>query len=461
MSPEQARGELEALGPRSDVYSVGAVLYHLLTGRMPYEAPGARIDNLAVWALVQRGPPEPVHALAPEVPAELAAICERAMAFEAADRYASMSELAQDLQSYIEGRVVRAHATGAIAELRKWVRRNRSLAAALALLILSVVVGLAWNAHREATARREQVLTSDLWLIDHLRDEAGRLWPAEPERVPDLLAWLEMAGELLGRREVHARRLEGLGEPGLPAPGSARDRLTVERRSRLLDGIDAMAASGGLLERVTERLEFARTISNRSIEGREARSRWSEARAAIADPARCPQYGGLELPPQLGLLPLGPDPQSGLWEFAHLMTGTVPERRADGALAIDSSSGLVFVLIPGGTATLGAQAEDEQAPNHDPEASDDTGPVHAVRLDPFFLSKYELTQGSGSASPAPTRATTCPPTETCRGGTRSRPSAGTTAAWCWSAWDSPSRPRRSGSTRPAEGPRRSGGPATS
>ena len=88
MPPEQARGELESVDRRADVYAVGAMLYHLLTGFAPYTTAGDRPSPYAILAMVLQGPPKPLNELAPGVPAELQAICERAMAPDLEDRYA-------------------------------------------------------------------------------------------------------------------------------------------------------------------------------------------------------------------------------------------------------------------------------------------------------------------------------------------------------------------------------------
>ncbi|NUP96888.1 MAG: protein kinase [Planctomycetaceae bacterium] len=122
---------------------------------------------------------------------------------------------------------------------------------------------------------------------------------------------------------------------------------------------------------VAKRYEFAQSIGKRSVDGAEARSLWSEAIAAIKS---SPKYGGLEIMPQMGLLPIGMDPDSQLWEFAHLQTGAPAVRGADGKLVLNEETGLVFVLIPSGTFLW-------QAPQHE------------VKLGTYFLSKYEMTQG--------------------------------------------------------------------
>ncbi len=102
----------------------------------------------------------------------------------------------------------------------------------------------------------------------------------------------------------------------------------------------------------------------------------------------------LSLQPHADLLPLGRDPESGLWEFALTSTGNAPERDPKtGALVRTEGMALVFVLLPGGIFSMGAQSEFEELPHHDAAAQADEGPVHDVELSPFMISKYEMTQG--------------------------------------------------------------------
>jgi serine/threonine protein kinase/formylglycine-generating enzyme required for sulfatase activity len=140
---------------------------------------------------------------------------------------------------------------------------------------------------------------------------------------------------------------------------------------------------------VAKRYAFAKTIGDLSVDSPEAKRLWSEAIAAIKSSAK---YDGLAIEPQMGLLPIGMDPDSQLWEFAHLQTGDPAVRGADGKLVLTEETGLVFVLIPGGTFWMGAQNK-PGAQNHDRQATKDEGPVHEVELSPYFLSKYEMTQG--------------------------------------------------------------------
>ncbi|HET9156057.1 MAG TPA: protein kinase, partial [Myxococcaceae bacterium] len=132
MSPEQARGELEAIDERSDVFALGAMLYELLTGRSPFQ--GA--DNAQVIEAVLRGPPVPIRTLCPEAPPELAAIAERALRSTRTERYPDAGAFAAELSAYMAGGRVGAYAYSPLELVRKFVRRNPALSAAIAISTL-------------------------------------------------------------------------------------------------------------------------------------------------------------------------------------------------------------------------------------------------------------------------------------------------------------------------------------
>lgn len=171
MPPEQAWGESATLDERADVYAMGSMLYHLLAE----EAPFARsVDGASAFDILMRvreGPPAPLTEVAPQTPPELVALVEKAMARESVDRYANMGELAEDLTAYLEGRVVRAHRTGALIEFRKWVGRNRGTAAALLLALLAALGGLASTSYVQAEANED--LEAQNIALGIARDEAA------------------------------------------------------------------------------------------------------------------------------------------------------------------------------------------------------------------------------------------------------------------------------------------------
>ena len=139
MPPEQAAGNLDAVDERSDIYALGTVLYHLLTGHPPYEGLTVR-EFLGRVAEFQ---PRPVRQLEPRAPAELAAICARAMARRPEDRYASARELAEEVRRYVSGGFVTAyeyHLTELAARFA--ARHRRALAAGAAALLIMAATGI-------------------------------------------------------------------------------------------------------------------------------------------------------------------------------------------------------------------------------------------------------------------------------------------------------------------------------
>jgi eukaryotic-like serine/threonine-protein kinase len=140
MSPEQAQGKGDLIGPQSDIYSVGALLYQLLSGQMPYVNEGQSMSPFALLSAVRKGPPRSILQINRRVPPALVAICEKAMAREIGDRYSSMGDMADELRAFLEGRVVRTYETGALAEARKWVVRNKGSAAILGIAFFALAV---------------------------------------------------------------------------------------------------------------------------------------------------------------------------------------------------------------------------------------------------------------------------------------------------------------------------------
>jgi WD40 repeat protein len=138
MSPEQARGDLQAIDERSDVFGLGAMLYELLTGRPPFHG----VDNAEVIEAVLSGRLIPIRELCPEAPAELAAIAARALRSAPAERYPHAGAFASELLAYQAGGRVEAYAYRPLELVRKFVKRNRGLSAALAASALILLGGV-------------------------------------------------------------------------------------------------------------------------------------------------------------------------------------------------------------------------------------------------------------------------------------------------------------------------------
>jgi eukaryotic-like serine/threonine-protein kinase len=158
MSPEQSVGDLEVLGPPSDVYSLGATLFSLLTGKPPFEG-----DNVAAMlAAVQKGEFARPRKLDPSIDRGLEAVCLKAMALGPNDRYRTPRELAFDIEHWLADEPVTAHPEGGMQRLGRWLRQHRAWTyAAVATLIgisLVATIGVVvvdGARRREADVRKE------------------------------------------------------------------------------------------------------------------------------------------------------------------------------------------------------------------------------------------------------------------------------------------------------------------
>jgi serine/threonine protein kinase/formylglycine-generating enzyme required for sulfatase activity len=424
MSPEQAEMSGLDIDSRTDVYSLGVLLYELLTGTTPFttkelvrqglaemmriiredepQKPSTRLSSLGETATRTAAQQQvDVRRLGVLLRGDLDWIVMKCLEKERRRRYETASELAADVRRHLDDEPVTASPPSARYRLAKLVRRHRTgviaaaiAAAALALGGAAAIVGALQVRDAEATARalRPQ---ADEFRARLLLEQADELWPPHPvpETVETLEGWQGAARELVVRLPGYRARL---AESGTQAD-SVADRSTRELLAKLVAQLEQLSDDGGLLAAdavvpgrgwsVPRRLSFARKLATDFAEGGSAARAWAAAREAIptaradldGDGVLEEAYPGLDLAPQPGLLPLGPDPDSGLWEFAHIMTGDPPERDASGALVLTEDTGVVLVLIPGGTFLMGADGG--------------AGPRHEVTLSPYFISKHEMTQG--------------------------------------------------------------------
>jgi serine/threonine protein kinase len=135
-APEQAAGRIHEMGPPTDVYALGAILYELLTGRPPFR--GASV--IETLDQVRSREPTPPSRLGNKLPRDLETICLKCLQKDPRKRYASALLLAEDLQSFREGRPIRARPVGRLERLYKLVRRRPAAAAAIATFFLALVI---------------------------------------------------------------------------------------------------------------------------------------------------------------------------------------------------------------------------------------------------------------------------------------------------------------------------------
>ena len=151
MSPEQAAGKLDQMGPAADVYSLGATLYCLLTDRPPFTASDVRRVLLDVHA----GNFLPPRQVRREVPPALEAVCLKAMKHDPKDRYASARALGADIERWLADESVSCYHEPPIEHVQRWMRRHKTStqAAAIAVVLIAVVTGVAYV--REAGLRTD------------------------------------------------------------------------------------------------------------------------------------------------------------------------------------------------------------------------------------------------------------------------------------------------------------------
>jgi len=157
-APEILSNEPDALSPQADVYSLGVILYELLTGSAPYSFPdGSRLGHDELKALILAGPPPPVRRMNLKVSRDLAAICEKAMAHAKEARYGSMQEVADETRAALAVRPVRARKRTPLLRLQKWVQRNTwyVVLASASLIIIFIIVSISRGLKVERDVARQ------------------------------------------------------------------------------------------------------------------------------------------------------------------------------------------------------------------------------------------------------------------------------------------------------------------
>lgn len=247
MSPEQAAGDPAAVGPASDIFSLGATLFHLLTGTSPFG------EEQTTAALRRRGRADAApraRKRQPAVPPPLDAICAKTLAFQAEDRYGSAELLARDIENWLADEAVTAYVEPMSSRLGRWARRHRTLVrssiVAFVLLCLSLAATAVLTAihNRDLAAARQDAEAKRIVAEDE-RDASQSIsalivdWLSSPD--PDLDGRLVTVAEILDRAFERVR---------------SDERIAAKTKFVLLETLENSYSGLGLYGRAMEVTEY-------------------------------------------------------------------------------------------------------------------------------------------------------------------------------------------------------------
>src|SRR5262249_48819692 len=153
MSPEQFEGDPDDIDARTDVYSMGVVIFELVSGRLPFDLDGKTLVEAALT--VKRGQPRRLSSIDRRLRGDRGTLLEKALSSDRERRYASAASFAADLRRFLRREPIAARPPSALYQLRLFARRNKALVGGLVAVLLVSLIGMIVSTHY-AIAAREQ-----------------------------------------------------------------------------------------------------------------------------------------------------------------------------------------------------------------------------------------------------------------------------------------------------------------
>jgi hypothetical protein len=272
MSPEQARGDIKQIGPHSDQYSLGVILYRLLSGRTPFEGPPTVVLQQVIGFV-----PPALTKFVSDIDPRLVAICNKSRLKTPQDRYANCQELANDLRRFLNDESVAARPDSRVQACVKWVKRNRREATLAAIAATVMILAFIVSAYTLATAASKSIAAIKLEMS------------AREETSKRLMLEADLQTKLKESQAARDAAIKARDEANLARSAADKETAAIEAATAL--ALEAEAKAKAAIDSLAMESESFRSVSEdiRKIQEKLEVDVKLAANSANANAAKLPQ----------------------------------------------------------------------------------------------------------------------------------------------------------------------------